>query len=214
MSQTPTPPESAAAIDAASAQQPAQSPDQTPARSGGPGADNGAIVIPKKKDPRSRHPLPRRLRPRSRIPNGENLTPRVDVPDSQVSMWAYSRQEPTSSSPDSSHANFRVLRRWRRAEGGRCASPEAPITALMLCEFAANGWYSSTTCATPPWAFTARCAPRTTLRSMTYDLQDSHPVGLHQTTQIIAQSHHNSPSSCPASPRRICSMRCTRRSTA
>jgi VWFA-related protein len=126
------------------AQQPApqadQQPDQSTPDSGGPGADNGAIAIPKKAEKPDAPPPP--TEPKVKNPPGlQNFSLRVDVPEVTLNVGVI-LQKTHEFVPNLQQANFRVYEDGVAQKVNGFQRTRAPITAVLLCEFAStNYWF-------------------------------------------------------------------------
>ena len=116
-------------------------PDQTAPASGGPSGDTGVIAVPKKKDVPEDAPPPAPAAPK--IKNPEELgtvSLRLDVPEVTVDVGVL-LEKTHQFVPGLKPANFRVYEDGVEQKVIGFKRVEAPITALMLCEFAANSYY-------------------------------------------------------------------------
>ena len=141
--------------------------------SGGPAADNGSIALPKRKDQPEDTPPPAPAAPKFKNPEGAgNYSMRVDVQEVTVDVGVL-LEKTHQFVPNLKPANFRVYEDGveQKIEGFKRV--EAPITALMLCEFAATvtGGGRGRTCSTPPGPSRSSFVRRTTWRMMTYDMR-------------------------------------------
>src|ERR1035441_2149579 len=121
-------------------QQP-QQPDQTAPASGGPAGDTGVIAVPKKKEAPEEAPPPAPVAPKIKNPEDVgNVSLRLDVPEVTVDVGVLlekTHQFVPGLKPD----NFRVYEDGVEQKVVGFKRVEAPITALLLCEFAANSYY-------------------------------------------------------------------------
>jgi VWFA-related protein len=125
------------------AQQPAQpsdQQDQSAPDSGGPGADNGAIAIPKKAEKPDVPPPP--PEPKVKNPPGlQNFSLRVDVPEVTLNVGVI-LQKTHEFVPNLQPVNFRVYEDGVAQKIVGFQRTRAPITAVLLCEFAStNYWF-------------------------------------------------------------------------
>jgi len=115
-------------------------PDQTSPSSGGPSGDTGVIAVPKKKDVPEEAPPPAPAAPKIKNPEEVgNLSLRLDVPEVTVDVGVLlekTHQFVPGLKPD----NFRVYEDGVEQKVIGFKRVEAPITALLLCEFAANSY--------------------------------------------------------------------------
>jgi VWFA-related protein len=147
-------------------QQPQSAPDL-----GGPSADSGAIAIPKKnagENPPAPPPAP--AEPKIKLPEGTpTFSMRVEVPEVTVDVGVLlekNHQFVSGLKP----GNFRVYEDGveQKVEGFKRV--EAPITALLLCEFAARGWSFRMDMLNTAAAFTQQLRPQDYVAMMTFDL--------------------------------------------
>lgn len=143
---------------------------------GGPNGDNGAIAIPKK-NPNDNPPPPPPAPPERTFKNpvgAPNVTLKIDVPEVTVDVGVL-LQKTHQFVPGLKPGNFRVFEDGtpQKIEGFKRV--EAPITALLLCEFAARGWVFRMDMLNAAWAFTQQLRPQDYVAMMTFDL-NSHIV--------------------------------------
>lgn len=148
-----------------------QQPAQVTPDSGGPNADNGAIAIPKKKDTDNETPLPPApAEPKFKNPAGApDVTLHIDVPEVTVDVGVLLEKTHTFV-PGLKPSNFRIYEDGveQKIEGFKRV--EAPITALMLCEFAARGMGFRFDMLNSAWAFTQQLRPQDYVAMMTFDM--------------------------------------------
>jgi VWFA-related protein len=119
-----------------------QQPDQASPDAGGPGGDTGVIALPKKKDVPEDTPPPAPAQPKIRVPEG--MTPfslRVEVPEVTVDVGVL-LEKTHSFVPGLKPANFRIYEDGVEQKVAGFKRVEAPITALMICEFAAGSGFN------------------------------------------------------------------------
>ncbi len=152
-------------------QQPAaQQPDQQAPEAGGPSGDNGPIALPKKTESPDNTPPPAPARPEFKNPEGApNMSLRVEVPEVTVDVGVLlekNRQFVSGLKP----SNFRVYEDGveQKIEGFK--RTEAPITVLLLCEYAARGYMFRVDMLNSAWAFTQQLRPQDYVAMMTFDL--------------------------------------------
>jgi VWFA-related protein len=120
-------------------QQQQQQPDQSTPDSGGPGGDNGAIAIPKKAEKPDVPPPP--PEPKVKNPPGMgNYSLRVDVPEVTLDVGVI-LQKTHEFVPNLQLNNFRVYEDGIQQKVVGFQRTKAPITAVLLCEFASTNWY-------------------------------------------------------------------------
>ena len=150
------------------ATQPAQQQDQTAPDAGGPGADNGAIAIPKKKEKEPAPPPP--PEPKVKNPPGlENFSLRVDVPVVTVDVGVI-LEKTHQFIPNLKEENFRVYEDGKEQEIANFQQVKAPITAVMLLEFASNSYYFIYDMRNAAYSFAQQLRPDDYIAVMTYDM--------------------------------------------
>jgi VWFA-related protein len=152
-------------------QQPAQQPDQPDA--GGPGGENGPIAIPKKKDKPEEAPPPAPAQPKFKNPEGAgDYSLRVDIPEVTVDVGVL-LEKTGQFVPGLKPNNFKVYEDGAEQKVIGFKRVEAPITALMLCEFANSNYtyrfiYDMRNAA---WAFAQQLRPQDYVALMTFDMK-------------------------------------------
>ncbi len=164
-----------AQAQAQSAGQKPQQPDQAVPQSGGPSGDTGVIAVPKKKDvPEDIPPAPP-APAEPKVVNPKELgavSLRLDVPEVTVDVGVLlekTHQFVPGLKPD----NFRVYEDGVEQKVIGFKRVEAPITALMVCEFAANGywWIKGNDMINAAYAFMQQLRPQDYVALMTYDMR-------------------------------------------
>jgi VWFA-related protein len=151
---------------------PAQQPDQTAPASGGPEGDTGVIAVPKRKDVPEEAPPPAPAAPKLKNPPDlGNVSLRLDVPEVTVDVGVL-LEKTHQFVPGLKPANFRVYEDGVEQKVIGFKRVEAPITALMLCEFAANGawWIKGTDMINAAYAFTQQLRPQDYVALVTFDM--------------------------------------------
>jgi VWFA-related protein len=154
-------------------QQPQQQQDQTAPDAGGPGGDNGAIALPKKKDKPDDVPPPAPTQPKFKNPEGaSNYSLRVDVPEVTVDVGVL-LEKTGQFVPGLKPSNFKVYEDGVEQKISGFKRVEAPITALMLCEFANSNYtyrfiYDMRNAA---WEFAQQLRPQDYVALMTFDMR-------------------------------------------
>jgi VWFA-related protein len=159
----PTPPP-------AQPQQPAQ-PDQAAPDAGGPGGDSGVIALPKKKDTGAEPPPPvAPAAPKVVNPVGMNIpTVRIDVPEVDVDVGVL-LEKTHQFVPGLKPSNFKVYEDGVQQKVIGFKRVEAPITALLLCEFAANSYTFIYDMRNSAFTFVNQLHPQDYVALMTFDL--------------------------------------------
>lgn len=154
-----------------SAQRPAQ-PAQTSPDAGGPDADNGSIALPRKKVS-DETPPPAPAAPKFTQPEGApNYSLKIEVPEVTVDVGVL-LEKTHQFVPGLKPENFRVYEDGVEQKISGFKRVEAPITALLLCEFAGNNYtyafnYDMLNAA---WAFAQQLRPQDYAALMTFDMR-------------------------------------------
>lgn len=158
-------------------QQPQQQPpDQAAPDAGGPGADNGSIALPKKKDKPDDTPPPAAPpAPKFKNPEGvPNYSLRVDVPEVTVDVGVL-LQKTGQFVPGLKPSNFRVYEDGVEQKISGFKRVEAPITALLLCEFSSSfnyfNYYFLYDMQNAAWEFAQQLRPQDYVALMTFDMR-------------------------------------------
>src|ERR1700739_67777 len=113
-----------------SQQQPQQPSDQASPDAGGPGGDNGAIALPKKKDKSEDTPPPAPAAPKVKNPEGlENFSLRVEVPEVSVDVGVL-LEKTGQFVPNLKPANFKLYENGVEQKVTGFKRGEAPIQVL------------------------------------------------------------------------------------
>jgi len=167
-------------------QQP-QQPDQAAPEAGGPGADSGVIVVPKKKEAPVDVPPPAPTAPKIKNPEGMGaVSLRVDVPEVTVDVGVLLEKN-RSFLPGLKPENFRVYEDGAEQKVLGFKRVEAPITALLLCEFAANSYYFIYDMRNAAWAFAQQLRPQDYVAMMTFDMRTQIVTDFTQDKRQILQ---------------------------
>ncbi len=150
---------------------PAPAPDQTAPDAGGPTGDTGAIALPKKKEAPADVPPPAPAAPKVKNPEGmANFSLRVDVPEVTVDVGVL-LEKTHQFVPGLKPANFKVYEDGVEQKVSGFKRVEAPITALMICEFAANSYYFIYDMRNAAFSFAQQLRPQDYVALMTYDMR-------------------------------------------
>jgi VWFA-related protein len=151
---------------------PAQQPDQTSPDAGGPGGDSGVIALPKKKDAPADTPPPAPAAPKIKNPEGmANYSLRIEVPEVTVDVGVL-LEKTHQFVPGLKPTNFRVYEDGVEQKVSGFKRVEAPITALMICEFAANSYYFIYDMRNAAFAFAQQLRPQDYVALMTFDMRN------------------------------------------
>jgi len=165
--------------------QPQQQPDQTAPEAGGPGNDNGPIAIPKKAPNPAPPPPPE---PTVKNPPGlGNLSLRVDVPVVNVDVGVLA-DKTHQFIPNLKQDNFRVYEDGVPQDIVSFHQVKAPITAVLLVEFAANSWNFIYDMWNSAFAFTQQLRPDDYIAVVTYDMHTTILTDFTQNKMMIQQA--------------------------
>jgi len=148
-----------------------QQPDQAAPDAGGPGADSGVIALPKKKDVPADVPPPAPAEPK--VKNPEGLSPvslRIEVPEVSVDVGVL-LEKTHEFVPGLKPENFRVYEDGVLQKVSGFKRVEAPITALLICEFASTSWWSISDMRNTAFAFAQQLRPQDYVAMMTFDMR-------------------------------------------
>lgn len=157
------------------AQQPAgqQQTDQNAPDAGGPNGDNGVIALPKKPENSDNNPPPAPPAPAEpKFKNPEGAPPfslHVNVPEVTVDVGVL-LEKTHQFVPGLKPVNFRVYEDGVQQKILGFKRTEAPITVLMLCEYAARGFAFRVDTLNSAWAFAQQLRPQDYVAMMTFDL--------------------------------------------
>jgi VWFA-related protein len=147
-----------------------QQQDQSAPSDGGPTGDSGAIAIPKKKESAEPPPPPPPPAPKVKNPPGlENFSLRVDVPVVTVDVGVI-LEKTHQFIPNLKEDNFRIWEDGKPQEITHFQQIKAPITAVMLLEFAANSYYFIYDMRNAAYTFAEQLRPDDYIAVMTYDM--------------------------------------------
>ncbi len=167
-----------------------QPQDQSAPAAGGPSGDSGVIALPKKKDvPEEEAPAPP-APPEPKVTNPAGLPPvalRIEVPEVTVDVGVLLKKT-GQFVPGLKPSNFKVYEDGVEQKVLGFKRVEAPITALMLCEFAARGWVFRMDMLNSAWAFTQQLRPQDYVALMTFDMRTHIYVDFTQDKNQIQQA--------------------------
>ncbi len=139
-------------------------------RSGYPSGDNGSIALPKKTENPDNNPPPAPAEPKFKNPEGTaNMSLRVEVPEVTVDVGVL-LEKTHQFVPGLKPENFRVYEDGVQQKIEGFKRTEAPITVLMLCEYAARGFAFRVDMLNSAWAFAQQLRPQDYVAMMTFDL--------------------------------------------
>jgi VWFA-related protein len=145
--------------------------DQTAPDAGGPGGDTGVIALPKKKDVPTDAPPPAPDVPK--IKNPEGLPPvSLQLNATEVTVDVGVLLEKTHTFvPGLKPSQFKVYEDGVEQKVTGFKRTEAPITALMICEFAATNYTMIYDMRNAAMAFTQQLRPQDYVALMTFDMR-------------------------------------------
>jgi VWFA-related protein len=144
--------------------------DQATPDAGGPGGDTGVIALPKKKEKTEEEPKPAPAAPKVKNPEGmANFSLRVEVPEVTVDVGVL-LEKTGQFVPNLKPGNFRVYEDGVEQKVSGFKRVEAPITALLLCEFAANSYSLIYDMRNAAFAFAQQLRPQDYIAMMTFDM--------------------------------------------
>ena len=154
-------------------QPPAQSPsgsnpqDNSPTAGGGPEGDVGSIAVPKKKD---EAPHEEKKPEKFKNPPGlPDYSVRVDVPSVNVDVIVTTKDGVFV--PNLKPENFRVLEDGVPQKVTSFNQTEAPITAVMLVEFANTSYYNIQDMLQASYTFASTLKPQDWIALVSYDMK-------------------------------------------
>jgi VWFA-related protein len=151
--------------------QPPQQPDQATPDAGGPSGDSGVIALPKKKDAPADAPLPAPAAPKVKNPEGmSNVSLRIEVPEVTVDVGVL-LEKTHQFVPGLKPENFHVYEDGVLQKVSGFKRVEAPITALLICEFASTSYYSINDMRNTAFAFAQQLRPQDYVAMMTFDMR-------------------------------------------
>ena len=163
-----------------------QQPDQSAPDSGGPGGDNGAIAIPKKAEKPDVPPPP--PEPKVKNPAGlTNFSLRVDVPEVTLDVGVI-LQKTHEFVPNLQPTNFRVYEDGVPQKVVGFQRTRAPITAVLLCEFASTNYWFVYDMRNAAYAFAQQLQPDDYIAVVTYDLKTQILTDFTQDKRLVYES--------------------------
>lgn len=147
-----------------------QQPDTSSPSDGGPSGDNGPMVIPKKKADTEDTPPPAPIAPKLKNPeNMPQTSIHVDVPEVTVDVGVL-LQKTHQFVPGLKKTNFRVFEDGKPQQIITMRPFQAPVTVLMICEFAATNYRFVYDMRNAAWVFAQHLMPQDYVALMTFDL--------------------------------------------
>ena len=173
--------------------QPQQQPDQAAPDAGGPSADSGVIALPKKKEPAADEPPPAPAAPKIKNPEGMgNVALRIEVPEVTVDVGVL-LEKTHQFVPGLKPENFHVYEDGVLQKVSGFKRVEAPITALLICEFASNGvwWVKADDMLNAAYAFAEQLRPQDYVALMTFDMRTQIVTDFTQDKRQLLEAIHS-----------------------
>jgi len=159
-------------------------PDNAPAEAGGPGGDVGPMAVPKKKDSSEDAPPPP-PRPK-KVDNMPEYSLRVDVPVVTVDARVVMKDgRPLALPPDVAKEHFRVFEDGVPQKIQTVTQSEAPITAVLLVEFASTNYNFMYDALNASYMFASNLKPQDWVAVVEFDMKDHILVDFTQDKQAI-----------------------------
>lgn len=161
-------------------------PDQIP-DSAGPQTDSGPIIIRKKQETEEPPPPPAPAEPKVKNPNNETYSLRVDVPIVNLNVNVI-LDKTHQIVPGLKAGNFLVLEDGVPQTITSVRTTQAPITAVMLLEFAANSYYLINDMQNASYSFFRTLRPDDYVAVVTYDLRTHILTDFTNNKEVVAQA--------------------------
>ena len=163
----------------------AQKPqDNAPAEAGGPGGDVGPMAVPKKKDS-SDTEAPPPPRPK-KVENMPDYSLTVDVPVVTLDARVVQKDgRPLALPPDVAKDHFKVWEDGVPQHIQSVTQSEAPITAVLLVEFAETNYNFMNDALNASYAFASNLKPEDWVAVVEFDMKEHILVDFTQDKQAI-----------------------------
>ena len=158
--------------------------DQSAPADGGPTGDNGAIAIPKKPESEAPAPPPPPPPTPKNPPGSGNFSIRVDVPVVTVDVGVI-LEKTHQFVPNLKEDNFRVFEDGKPQEITHFQQIKAPITAVLLVEFASNSWYFIYDMRNAAYSFAQQLRPDDYVAVVTYDMHTNILTDFTQDKRVV-----------------------------
>jgi VWFA-related protein len=163
-------------------------PDQAAPDAGGPGGDSGVIALPKKKDAPADAPPPAPAAPKVKNPEGmPNYSLRIEVPEVTVDVGVL-LEKTHQFVPGLKPTNFRVYEDGVAQKVQGFKRVEAPITALMICEFAATSYSFIYDMRNAAFSFAQQLRPQDYVALMTFDMRNQIQLDFTQDKRLFMEA--------------------------
>jgi len=168
----------------ASQAQSGQKPDNTPAAAGGPTGDVGPIAVPKKKDSSEDVPPPP-PKPK-KVDNMPEYSLKVDVPVVTVDARVVMKDgRPLALQPSVVKDHVRIYEDGVPQKIQSVTQSEAPITAVLLVEFASTNYNFMYDALNASYMFASGLKPQDWVAVVEFDMKDHILVDFTQDKQAI-----------------------------
>lgn len=148
-----------------------QQQQQQTAPDGGPAGDLGPMAMPKKGQPATPPPPPAPAQPKVVNPAGMGIPSlHIEVPEVTVDVGVV-LEKTHQFVPNLKPQNFRVYEDGTEQKVIGFKRVEAPITALLLCEFSSTSWPFIYDMRNAAWSFAEQLRPQDYVALMTFDLR-------------------------------------------
>jgi VWFA-related protein len=154
---------------------------QTPDEAGGPAGESGPIAVPKRKDTEEAPPLPK-----PKAANNPEFSLHVDVPLVTVNARVVQKDgRPIALPADVAKEHFKI---WEDGVAQQIQSvtvSKAPITAVLLVEFAATNYKFMYDALNASYMFASNLQPQDWVAVVEFDMRDHILVDFTQDKQAI-----------------------------
>jgi VWFA-related protein len=165
-----------------------QSQDQTAPDAGGPAGDNGAIAIPKKSEKEKEETAPPPPPPPVKNPPAlGNFSIRVNVPVVTLDVGVI-LEKTHAFVPNLQQENFRVYEDGVEQKVTGFQRTKAPITAVLLCEFAATNFRFIYDMRNAAFTFAQQLQPDDYVAVVTYDMHTEILSDFTQDKRVVFES--------------------------
>ena len=168
---------------ASSSSQASQKPDQTPPEAGGPGGEVGPMAVPKKTDSSDDTPPPPKPKKQADIPE---YSLHVDVPVITVDARVVMKDgRPLALPPNVAKDHFKVWEDGVPQKIQTVTQSEAPITAVLLVEFASTNYNFMYDALNASYMFASSLKPIDWVAVVQFDMKTHILVDFTQDKQAI-----------------------------
>ena len=158
--------------------------DEAAPEAGGPTGDNGSIALPKKKE-KEEPATPPPAEPTVKNPPGlQNFSLHVDVPVVTVDVGVL-LEKTHQFVPNLKQENFRIFEDGKPQEISSFQQIKAPITAVMLVEFASTSYYFVYDMRNAAYTFADQLRPDDYIAVMTYDMHTNILTDFTQDKRVV-----------------------------